>query len=188
MKKSLYGGFTLIEMVVVMGILILLMAIGIGAGRLALNNAADTAHQASVKQIYEAAMAYYSTKGSFPSLLTGTGCTTSGASTLPCLVTNSAGPLFPYIESFDGGNDTTYYYMTDTNEQYVLICALIGGQDTANARGAVCEGNGFGILRPNGTVAITKKKMSRTADSSEYRSLTTCNTTCMKGNYTGKSF
>lgn len=145
-----YKGFTLIEMLIVMGILILLMALGIGGGRLALQNAADVATQSAVKQLYEAAQTYYSKKGAYP----------AANRYLKDLMTDQTAGLKDYLESFDGGNDAKFWYFVDGNKQYVLVCASQGGTSSADARAVVCEGNGFGTLLA-GTTTITKKKIDK---------------------------
>ena len=47
-----YKGFTLVEMLIVMGIIIILMVVGITAGRFAINRANDAAHRNAADQIY----------------------------------------------------------------------------------------------------------------------------------------
>ena len=66
MNKKSYDGFTLIEMLIVMGILIILMVVGVTGGRFAINRANDVAHQNAVKQINEALQAYYTDNRSYP--------------------------------------------------------------------------------------------------------------------------
>jgi type II secretory pathway pseudopilin PulG len=149
-----YKGFTLIEMLIVMGILILLMALGIGGGRLALQNAADVATQGAVKQIYEAAQTYLSKNGAYPISAAATSVGTIATTTLK-----------DYMESFDGGNDTSYLYSTDSAGQYILVCAYQGGtHGSGAARSLVCEGNAFGNATVTGSANLTKKKLDATTD------------------------
>lgn len=143
-KKNVRG-FTLIEMLIVMGILILLIALGIGGGRVALQNAADTATQSAIKQIYEAALAYKTSNGKFP-------ISQTEVQSFESLV---SGQLKTSLEGFDPGNNTVFYYATDSAGQSVLVCALLGG--TSGERGAVCEGNGFGNSAIG--MVITQKKI-----------------------------
>jgi len=180
MKFKSYGGFTLIEMVVVMGILILLMAIGIGGGRMALNAAADSAHQASVKQIYEASMAFYSRNGYFPKL---SACDSTHANNFACLL-GTTGPLANSIESFDGGNEATYYYITDSSNQFLLVCTTLGGLD--GPRGMACEGNGFGQIAPEGTAVVVEDRKVE-ADSDEFKAIEGCEN-CFHQEYVSKAW
>lgn len=151
-NKASYKGFTLVEMLIVMGILILLMALGIGGGRLALQNAADVATQSAVKQIYEAAQAYMTKNGKFPIATTG------GTKTVKTIATVD---LKDYMESFDGGNDTTFYYVTNSSGDYILVCAILGGkQDATDSRGGVCDGNAFSNTTAVG-VSVTGKKFDQ---------------------------
>jgi type II secretory pathway pseudopilin PulG len=147
-----YSGFTLVEMLVVMGIIILLMAMGIGGGRLALQSASNITFKSGVKQMQEAALTHYSAKGGYPAgptnpktLLTGTGAFTG------------------YVESFDGGNDTTYFYIVDTAKQSVLICVDLAA-DLAGKKDIYCEGNGFGKNMGLATTINAKTLVNGTAE------------------------
>jgi prepilin-type N-terminal cleavage/methylation domain-containing protein len=131
-----YQGFTLVEMLIVMGIIILLMGLGIGGGRLALNNAANIAAKGATKQLYEAGLAYYTANGKFPT------------QNNPKTMLSATGELTPYSESFDGGNDTTFYYFVDSTQQKALFCVDLAA-NLLNVKDVYCEGNGFGTL-PSG--------------------------------------
>lgn len=140
MRKNLYEAFTLVEMLIVMGILIILMAVGITAGRFAINRANDVAHQNAVDQIYTALQAYYTDHREFPNNGTAyTPATLIGTETTP-------GPLYDYLDqgSFNGGTEATYYYVVeDTQQQSVLVCVSLGGANDDKDRGFYCSGNGF---------------------------------------------
>jgi type II secretory pathway pseudopilin PulG len=144
MKK--YLGFTLVEMLVVMGIIILLMAMGIGGGRLALKNASDIAYKANAKTINEGLLAFYSANGSYP------------ASQIPSTLVKTT--LKDYIETFDGGNDGRYWYFTDTSKQYALVCVELATDLTGN-RDIYCEGNGFGKTLSGLTTTISAKTLKK---------------------------
>ena len=142
MKKRVYGAFTLVEMLVVMGILIILMVVGITAGRFAINRANDVAHQNAADQIYQGLQAYYTDERVFPD-----------ATTVDELIGDAgacdvdANPLCKYMDSgaFKGGTEATYYYFVeDTAKQSVLVCVTLGGSDDDLSRGIYCNGNGFG--------------------------------------------
>lgn len=155
MNKKSYDGFTLIEMLIVMGILIILMVVGVAGGRFAINRANDVAHQNAVKQINEALQAYYTDNRSYPpvakvSELIGTASTTSAK-------------LHKYLDSgsFKGGTEATYIYITEdgNNPQSVLICVTLGGAADKTKRGIYCAGTGFGDS--DITVPVSGSSMTR---------------------------
>ena len=138
MRKTLYEAFTLVEMLIVMGILIILMAVGITAGRFAINRANDVAHQNAADQIYTALQAYYTDNREFPN-------TTPAYTTSTLIGTSSTSPLWDYLDqgSFDGGTDATYVYVVGNNDQSTLVCVSLGGVEDEKNRGYYCTGNGF---------------------------------------------
>ncbi len=141
MRKNLYEAFTLVEMLIVMGILIILMAVGITAGRFAINRANDVAHQNAVDQAYTALQAYYTDNREFP----GTAECSSAACTLSGMLAET-GALYDYMDqgTFNGGTEATfYYYVEGTQQQSVLVCVTLGGGDDEKERGLYCNGNGF---------------------------------------------
>lgn len=139
MKKK---GFTLVEMLIVMAILIILMGIGVFGGRALINRANRISHTNAVQQLNKAALQYYGDKGSvFPS---GTTMPTP-AQLVEGIQSNAY--LSPYLEDFDGGSDATYYYFVSEDKTKVLFCVTNGGFSTSDAVDAVlCEGNAFGEI------------------------------------------
>ncbi len=151
-----YSGFTLVEMLIVMGIIIILTVVGITAGRFAINRANDVAHRNAVDQVYTSLQAYYTDKRAYPidsvedSACAGTICS------LKELVgdQDTVGYLVPYIDanSFDGGTTATYFYGVggDSGDQAVLVCVTLRGdaaENTVHPDGAVyCAGNGIGVV------------------------------------------
>lgn len=162
--SKLYKGFTLVEMLIVMGIVVLLMAIGIVSARAIMDSANDTAHQAAVKQIYTALVTYNTQNGSYPNSTNG--CT-SAACDVKDLLT---GQLSTLIGNFDGGNDATFYYMSDGS--VALVCVSLGGIGDSAARGLACEGDGFNTL-PTTAPATGKSVASGTATYNAIKLLTT---------------
>ena len=157
MVNKKYKAFTLVEMLIVMGILSVLMAIGVSVARFAIQRANNIQHQSAADQMYQALQSHYADKrkyptvaefGDFDAALDGT--------------TTPAGVLSRYVDaSFDGGAPAALYYVTDggTAPQAMLVCVSFA-QPTANTAtenlGGYCNGNGFG----DGSVAggnITKK-------------------------------
>jgi type II secretory pathway pseudopilin PulG len=142
MKKRLYEAFTLVEMLIVMGILIILMVVGITAGRFAINRANDVAHQNAADQIYQGLQAYYTDNRVFPAATTVDELLGD-----PGACDVDTNELCEYMDSgaFNGGTEATYYYFVEsTSQQSVLVCVTLGGLDDARERGLYCSGNGFG--------------------------------------------
>jgi prepilin-type N-terminal cleavage/methylation domain-containing protein len=146
MKKK---GFTLVEMLIVMAILIILMGIGVFGGRALINRANRISHTNAVQQLNKAALQYYGDKGSvFP-----TGTTKPTPAQLVDGI-NGNTYLSTYLEDFDGGSDATYYYYISEDKTKVLFCVTNGGLSTSDAVDAVlCEGNAFG---DEGTSTLAK--------------------------------
>lgn len=146
-----YEAFTLVEMLIVMGIIIVLMGVGITAGRFAINRANDVAHQNAVDNLYQAAQAYYTDNREFPTILDFDAVMDSSCD--PSL----ADCLTDYTESgeFDGGTEATFYYWVDSDDQQlVMICVALGGEDDEKGRGFYCNGNDFGA---SSTLGLTDK-------------------------------
>ena len=70
-----YSGFTLVEMLIVMGIIIILTVVGITAGRFAINRANDVAHRNAADQVYTSLQAYYTDNRRYPAPADTTICT-----------------------------------------------------------------------------------------------------------------
>lgn len=148
MTRKSYKAFTFVEMLIVMGILIILMVIGIAAGRYAINRANRVAHQNAADQIYQTLQAFYTENRQFPE---------------PALLEDmlsEGGALYEYTEGdFNGGAPATYHYFVQhgTVRQAVLVCVTLGGHGDQLGRGIYCTGNGFGsadviIGEPGSTV------------------------------------
>ena len=149
MRKRIYEAFTLIEMLVVMGILIILMAIGIAAGRFALFRAADVAHRNGADQLSEGLQAYYVDNRAFPKI---DSCAESSVCN-PAKLMLETDKLSDYMDrgAFSGGSGATYLYFTggDNDDQAVLICVSMRGTKTINdghTEGAYyCSGNAYDV-------------------------------------------
>lgn len=139
-----YSGFTLVEMLIVMGIIIILMAVGIAAGRFAIQRANDVAHQNAADQLFTAVQSYLTDEREYPAL------ETDGWS----VALDSGGVLNEYLSlgEFRGGTDSTYYYWTDGRA--ALVCVSLGGLADVDERGYYCTGNGFGA---EGAPGVTQK-------------------------------
>jgi hypothetical protein len=135
-------------------VLVPMMIVGITAGRFAINRANDIAHQNAVANVYEALQAYYADNRKYPE-----------AQTPESLI---SGPLYSYMndETFNGGTEATYHYFVESsanNQQAVLVCVSLGGQDDAKNLGYYCDGNGFGdsklIIGKTTGVTISNKEV-----------------------------
>jgi prepilin-type N-terminal cleavage/methylation domain-containing protein len=134
MKK--YSGFTLIEMLIVMGIIIILMAAGIAGGRFALQRANRIQKQSAVDNIEQALWGYYTDNRGFP----------RGEGNLnPRDLLTGSGALSSYIDAgqFDGGTDGHFYYFVDGQGQEFVVCATLGGNLDEMLQGIYCTGNGL---------------------------------------------
>ncbi|MBI2356514.1 type II secretion system protein [Candidatus Dojkabacteria bacterium] len=151
-KFKSYKAFTLVEMLVVMGILVILMTMGIFAGRFAIQRANRVQHQSAADQIYQGLQSYYADNREYPSSVDFDSFDSALSST---------GVLGKYVDSssFDGGSDATYYYAVDDTGQSTLVCVSFGGVDDENDLGGYCNGNGFGIL-PIGGTTVSKKELT----------------------------
>ena len=142
MKNRKYSAFTLVEMLIVMGILIILMAVGITAGRFAINRANDVAHQNAADKLYVAMQAYYTDNREFPEL----------DSFSEALAQDGALNKYMSDGEFTGGTDATFYYWRSNAGgagsvaagQAMLVCVSRGGINDETGRGFYCTGNGFG--------------------------------------------
>lgn len=160
MKK--FEAFTLIEMLVVMGILVILMTMGIAAGRFAIQRANLVQHQNAVTQIYQGLQAYYADNRKYPEEVD---FATFGDAM------SDAGELGTYLDSsgFDGGTDGTFYYFSGNNNQNTLVCVTLGGLDDEGEAGIVCDGNGFGVLPESASYTISEKSIE--PDFTEYQNI-----------------
>ena len=107
MKKTSYKAYTLIEMLIVMGIIMILVVVGVSAARFAINRANDIAHQNAVTQIFQSLMAYYTDNRKYPD--------PQNPQTLIGTPGNTSAPLNKYMNegSFKGGTPASYTYMVD---------------------------------------------------------------------------
>ena len=159
MKKRTYGAFTLIEMLVVMGILIILMVLGIAAGSFALNRASDVAHRNGADQLYEGLQAYYVDNMRYPKV---GDCFGETETCTPANLMTDPDMLGEYMDlgAFNGGSGATYTYFVGgaNDDQAVLVCVTMRGvYETNQARedGAYyCAGNGFDTDVTDGTTII----------------------------------
>lgn len=170
-----YKGFTLVEMLIVMGILAILMVLGITVGRFAIQRANRIAHQGAVNQIDQAMQAYYTVNRRYPSQ--------SNCSTMSTLVTNKANCLGDYIEGgWDGGSEASYYYATDDISQSFLVCVSLGGLNDELGQGFYCSGNNWGDSAASTGNVATKDVEADSPGANDIKSFP------VKGNWDGSAW
>jgi len=172
MKSKSYSAFTLVEMLVVMGILIILMSMSVVGGRFALQRANRIKHQNAADQVYVALQSYYADNREYPSVADLPSNNMSGL----------MNALSDYTDNgaWDGGSDATYYYIVDPTQQYVLVCVSLGGYNDESEQGWYCNGNGFGAL-PSGSNPIRNSYLSHTDGAAIFTAWPTTNG--LKGNW-----
>ena len=144
--KNKYKGFTLVEMLVVMGILMILMAVGITSGRYAIQRANDIAHKDAADDIWDALVGYYTDKRIYPEKIDDCSGASVAAGTQQSINTKDLvnNCIKNYLDgAFDGGSSSTYYYIVASNRQSAVVCVSLGGVDDESGRGYYCTGNGF---------------------------------------------
>jgi type II secretory pathway pseudopilin PulG len=147
-----YKAFTLVEMLIVMGVLIVLISIGVMVGRYAIQKSQDIKHRDAANILYTSLVKYKNINGAYPALGTCNGCIEREffAYALGYNGTPDNYILKEYVNDgslFDGGTDTTYYYAVDSIDQrFVVVCVSLGGIDDENERGFYCTGDGIGVL------------------------------------------
>lgn len=150
-KKKMYKGFTLVELLIVMGIIAVLAVLGVAVARFAIQRANNIQHSDAVDELGNAMQLYYGDKREYPTTTEfGDFATSLGAS----------GVMGQYIDTFDAGGSATYYYFVDSDQQKYLLCVSYGGIDDEGDQGGYCSGDGFGDLP--GTTPATEKEMNNT--------------------------
>lgn len=147
-----YKAFTLVEMLVVMGILIILMSIGVMVGRYAIQKSQDVKHMDAARNLYTALVKYKNINGAYPAIGSCSNCIEREffSFALGYNGTPDNYILQKYADEdrkFDGGSDATYYYAVDNIDQrFVVVCVSLGGIDDEKERGFYCTGDGLGML------------------------------------------
>lgn len=165
-----YKAFTLVEMLIVMGILIVLISIGVMVGRFAIQKSQDIKHKDAAKILYTALVKYKYINGAYPGIGSCSGCIEREffAYALGYNGTPDNYILKEYLndgEIFDGGTDATFYYAVDSIDQrFVVVCVSLGGIDDENERGFFCTGDGIGMLPEISPVTDTEIGAQSTGD------------------------
>ena len=147
-----YKAFTLVEVLIVMGILIILIAIGIAVGRYAIQRADRIQHQDAAEQLFSALVKYKLDNKEYPKIGNCSGCIQEQFFAEALGYEGTRPILKEYIEKgvFDGGTDATYYYFVEpAAAQFVIVCVTFGGIDDEGERGHYCTGDGIGTQPAN---------------------------------------
>jgi prepilin-type N-terminal cleavage/methylation domain-containing protein len=147
--KNRYKGFTLVELLIVMGILMILMGMGILVGRYAIQKSQEIKHKDAARNLYAALVKYKLNNKRYPAL-GGLIEEEFFSYAVGFNGTSEQHILAPYLEDegdFDGGSDATFYYTVDEYDgQFVLVCVSLGGIDDETEKGFFCIGDGLGYL------------------------------------------
>lgn len=153
MKKS--KAFTLIEVLIVMGILIILIGLAISVGRWAINRSNRVQHMDAARMLERTLLQYKNEKGYVPKCISAESCQPSTEFFAFALgYRGDDAILKEYLEvtPFDGGTDATYYYVSDDLGQFFLVCVSLGGVDDEYKGGAYCTGTGIGYIPENNPI------------------------------------
>ena len=154
-----YTAFTLIEMLIVMGIIMILIGVGVAMSRWAIQRATRIEHQNAAEELYSALVKFRNEEGYFPQFGSG-GTAIEEEFFAYALGYRGNNPILtPYLteQEFVGGTDATYYYdVDDIDGQVALVCVSLGGIDDEGDKGFYCTGNGIGYL-PQGGTQVTQQ-------------------------------
>ena len=155
-----------------MGIIIILMTVGIITARFAINRSNRIFHMDAADKLERALIEYKNSNKYIPVIAavlpTGSGCNVPNCYEedffTKALAEDDEGVLKDYLEdgNFDGGNDATYYYSTNSTGQAFIVCVSFGGLGDENEKGYYCTGTGMGSLPEDNP--ITKDITERTDD------------------------
>lgn len=153
MRKK-YNAFTLTEILLAMGVIIILGSIAVGAVRYATQRSREAQYKSNVRFLSSILVQFKSDYGRYP-LVTNEPC--MGCVSREVLASGlgyrgrlSGAFLQPYFTGgFDGGIEATYYYyVQETDGQFAIVCvSLLGAHDRNNPNNRYyCDGDGLGIL------------------------------------------
>lgn len=146
--------FTLIEVLIVMGILVILMGTSIAVGRWALRRSRRIHHMDAAQNLEKALLRFKNEEGYVPKAAEEGRDFFAGA----LGYTEAAPVLKEYLEEypFDGGADATYYYATDNLGQFFIVCVSFGGINDENRLGHYCTGTGINFV-PEGNPIVKEE-------------------------------
>lgn len=168
-------GFSIVELVVVIAVLIILSGIGVAGTSFILDYSRKQVLRSAVDQLSTATVTYWSSKGKYPST-SGTG----RVNTISILVNSSN--LGPFLEKFDPNAEADFYYLIDnaTSPTVYAYCVKL------EEKSLYCAGNGVGSNKILGGVATIPNNGVLTNNISDCNAGSGCLTA--KWNTTSKSF
>ena len=157
MKKT--KSFTLIEVLIVMGIIIILIGTGIIAARYATRRSQRIFHMSAAEELEQTLLKYKNEHKYIPRMGNCSTCVEEEFFAYALGYKGSNAMLLEFLEEtpFDGGGDATYYYATDDIGQFFVVCVSLGGIDDENQLGYYCTGTGIGFV-PEGN-PINKQEL-----------------------------
>ena len=155
MKKV--RAFTLIELLIVMGILIILIGLSMIVARFAIRRSNEVHHMSAVEELERTLLRFRNENGYVPQIGECSTCIEEEFFAYSLGYKGDNPVLREFIEEFpfDGGTDATYYYATDDLGQFFVVCVSLGGVDDSSHFGYYCTGTGIGFV-PEGD-PITKQ-------------------------------
>jgi hypothetical protein len=136
-----------------MGILIILISVGIMVGRWAIRRANKLDHMNAARKLETALLAFKNENKFVPKVgncspINDPVCYESELFSEILGFKTTPDYLSEYLEEkpFNGGTDATYYYTSDSQGQFFIVCVSLGGEDDENNWGFYCTGTGIGFL------------------------------------------
>lgn len=165
--KRKYLALSFVEILIVLGGLVILSSIGLIGTRYALEKSREAHYKSNVRLLYTALVNFKNDYGRYPLLNKypnegriyedcdrTNGCIENDFFRIALAVGGRKAILRPYLkEPFDGGlRAIYYYYVQETDGQFVIVCVSLGGAKEREIKGYYCEGDGIGLLPPGDPV------------------------------------
>ncbi len=146
--KRKLRAFTLIELLLVMGILVILIGMSIIVARASVRKSTQVHHMSAAEELERVLINYKNKNKEVPQIGTCGNCIEEELFAYGLGYKGSDPILKEFIEEFpfDGGSDATYYYATDDIGQFFVVCVSLGGIDDENHFGYYCTGSGIGFV------------------------------------------
>jgi prepilin-type N-terminal cleavage/methylation domain-containing protein len=148
LKRGNIKAFTLIELLIVMGILVILIGLSITVARYSIRRASTIHHMDAARELESALLKFKNENGYVPQIGSCASCFEQDFFGYTLGYLGEEAVLREYVEQwpFDGGTDTTFYYDTDDLGQFFVVCVSLGGIDGDGNLGYYCTGTGIGFV------------------------------------------